>query len=50
MRNPSGPVLAALLVLASPAGFAARPFNTDDARIVDPDGYQIESFVKASGA
>ena len=33
--------------LASPAGFAARPFNTDDARIVDPAGYQIESFVKA---
>jgi hypothetical protein len=39
--------LGAALALASPAGFAARPFNTDDARIVDPDGWQIESFVKA---
>jgi hypothetical protein len=26
---------------------AARPFVTDDARIVDPDGYQIESYVRA---
>lgn len=25
---------------------AARPFVTDDARIVDPGGYQIESFIK----
>ena len=25
---------------------AARPFVTDDARIVDPGGYQIESFLK----
>lgn len=46
MRTLSGAVLIALLVLASPTGFAARPFNTDDARIVDPDGYQIETYVK----
>lgn len=25
---------------------AARPFVTDDARIVDPGGYQIETFIK----
>jgi hypothetical protein len=46
MRNDLGAVAALLLLLASPAGFAARPFNTDDARVVDPDGYQIESYVK----
>jgi hypothetical protein len=28
------------------AAFAARPFNTDDARIVDPGGNQIEAYVK----
>lgn len=33
------------LVAASPA-HAARPFVTDDARIVDKDGCQIETFVK----
>jgi hypothetical protein len=26
--------------------FAARPFNTDDARVVDPGGNQIETYVK----
>jgi hypothetical protein len=46
MRNAAGAVPVILLVLASPPGFAARPFNTDDARVVDPDGYQIESYVK----
>lgn len=46
MRNAAGAVPVVLLVLASPPGFAARPFNTDDARVVDPDGYQIESYVK----
>ena len=46
MRNAFGAVAAVLLVLASPPAFAARPFNTDDARVVDPDGYQIESYVK----
>lgn len=36
----------ALSLAVSPAVEAARPFNTDDARIVDPGGYQIESYVK----
>lgn len=35
-----------LLVGICPAAKAARPFVTDDARIVDPGGCQIESFVK----
>ena len=35
----------ALTCCCAPA-HAARPFVTDDARIVDPGGYQIESFVK----
>jgi hypothetical protein len=38
MRNRPGAVLAAFFMLASPTGFAVRPFNTDDARIVDPGG------------
>jgi hypothetical protein len=43
--------LAALvLTLACAAAHAARPFVTDDARIVDPDGWQIESFVKRQRA
>ncbi|MFL6570620.1 MAG: hypothetical protein ACJ8G4_02610, partial [Burkholderiales bacterium] len=25
---------------------AARPFNTDDARVVDPGGCQVETFYK----
>lgn len=36
---------AALLAGAAPA-WGARPFNTDDARIVDPGGYQVESYVR----
>jgi hypothetical protein len=37
--------VAAIALL--PAGaHAARPFNTDDARIVDPAGYQIETYVR----
>lgn len=36
---------AALLLAAAPA-YATRPFVTDDARIVDPGGYQIETYVK----
>lgn len=36
---------AALAVFAAPA-WAARPFVTDDARIVDPGGYQIETYVR----
>lgn len=46
MRKILGAVPAALLALASPSAFAARPFNTDDARVVDPDGWQIESYVR----
>lgn len=38
--------LIAALVLAAPAAQAARPFVTDDARIVDRDGCQVETFVK----
>jgi len=39
------PFLIALL-LASASAHAARPFVTDDARIVDEGGCQIESFLK----
>lgn len=39
------PILAAILLAAS-AAHAARPFVTDDARIVEEGGCQIESFVK----
>jgi len=38
-------LLAALALIASPA-FAARPFVTDDARVVDPQGCQVETFYK----
>src|SRR5262245_10604029 len=45
-----GSVNAALAALVLACGcaraHAARPFVTDDARIVDPGGYQIESFIK----
>lgn len=37
---------AALVVCASRGALAARPFNTDDARIVDPEGHQIEAYIK----
>lgn len=38
---------AALLLLLAPLpALGARPFNTDDARVVDPGGFQIESYVK----
>ncbi len=46
MRHRFRAALAFPLALASAAALAARPFNTDDARIVDPDGWQIESYVK----
>jgi len=46
MRFLLAAVPAALCMLAGPAAFAARPFNTDDARVVDPGGWQIESYVK----
>jgi hypothetical protein len=38
-------LLAALALIASPA-HAARPFVTDDARVVDPQGCQVEIFYK----
>jgi hypothetical protein len=34
------------LLAAAPVAQAARPFVTDDARIVDKDGCQVETFVK----
>ncbi|MCX7141336.1 MAG: hypothetical protein NT123_09660 [Proteobacteria bacterium] len=39
-------ILSLLLSLAPGLALAARPFNTDDARIVDAGGCQIETFVK----
>jgi hypothetical protein len=44
------PVLFAFAVAAGLASYdacAARPLVTDDARVVDPGGYQVETFVKA---
>lgn len=40
------PLLPALLLCIPMAAHAARPFVTDDARIVDAGGCQIETFVK----
>jgi len=34
------------LLVAAPAAKAARPFVTDDARVVDQGGCQVETFVK----
>jgi hypothetical protein len=42
----AGAALAAFVMLLADPARAARPFNTDDARIVEPGGYQIESYVK----
>jgi hypothetical protein len=39
-------ILSMILGLAQNAAFAARPFNTDDARVVDAGGCQIETFEK----
>ncbi len=39
-------VLIARIVAAAPAAHAARPFVTDDARIVDKGGCQVETFLK----
>jgi hypothetical protein len=39
-------VLSLILGMAQTAAFAARPFNTDDARVVDAGGCQIETFEK----
>jgi len=41
----SGILCLSFGLVALPA-FAARPFNTDDARVVDAGGCQIETFVK----
>lgn len=46
MRTALGAAAAAALMGGSPVAFAARPFVTDDARIVDPGGWQIETFIK----
>ena len=46
MGRPTLLAFALLASLASRGALAARPFNTDDARIVDPGGYQIEAYVK----
>lgn len=47
IRSPPYPeILSLCLGLASLPAFAARPFNTDDARIVDPGGCQIEIVFK----
>ena len=35
---------------AAASAHAARPFVTDDARVVDPGGYQIETFLKQQRA
>ena len=43
-RRLAIPIL--LIGLAPTPAFAARPFNTDDARVVDAGGCQIEAFVK----
>ena len=39
-------VLVLALLLTASGAHAARPFVTDDARIVDKDGCQVETFVK----
>lgn len=38
--------LLCILLLAAPLAHAARPFVTNDARVVDLDGCQVETFVK----
>jgi len=47
MARPPLLAFALLALVASRGALAARPFNTDDARVVDPGGYQIEAYVKA---
>ncbi len=39
-------LLSLVLQMTAPGAFAARPFVTDDARLVDPGGCQIETFIK----
>jgi hypothetical protein len=47
MNAPALLALALLALAGSRGALAARPFITDDARVVDPGGYQVETFVKA---
>ena len=46
MARPTLLAFAVATAFASYGALAARPFNTDDARIVDPGGYQVEAYVK----
>jgi hypothetical protein len=43
-------ILALVLWAFPDASHAARPFVTDDARVVEPGGYQVESFLKRQRA
>ncbi len=43
-------LVIALLFATPPACYAARPFVTDDARVVDPDHCQLETFYKEQRA
>jgi hypothetical protein len=45
-RHLSQTLHAWVLVLAAPAAWSARPFVTDDARVVEKDHCQIETFYK----
>lgn len=49
LAPPYRGILGLCLGLASLPALAARPFNTDDARLVDAGGCQIETFVKQQG-
>jgi len=42
-------VIALSLLAICASAHAARPFVTDDARVVDPDGWQVETFIKRQG-
>jgi hypothetical protein len=42
------PSLLLWMAVASSSAFAARPLNTDDANVVDPQSCQDESWVKKS--
>jgi hypothetical protein len=45
-RSPYSGILCLCFGLVALPAFAARPFVTDDARVVDAGGCQIETFVK----
>lgn len=42
--------MAGILAALAPAAQAARPFITDDARVVDPGHCQVETFAKSQSA